>query len=163
MRTPEEIISRFREAFPPGKYSCPMTLRAGNAIDNYDSPLPYDEVADQISDDYLEQYHWGLAHLDAESWRYYLPFLVDYAVRHIADAGSLVVEALLISLRPPDREPPRLLSLNKEQEEAVSEFLDLLAFHEMSEFKDYAMTVLEEFWIKGSLYRDGYENDVGEG
>lgn len=160
MLAPEIVSNRFRKAFASGADSCRMTLRAGNAIDSYDIPPPYDETADRISDDYLERFHWGLAHLDAQSWRFYLPFFVDYAIRHITDAGSPVVDALLSSLRPPDREPPRLLSLSKEQEDAITEFLDLLSFHERSGFQDYAMTVLEEFWVEDPLYRDSRKKDT---
>ena len=61
----------------------PMTLRAGDAVDSYDLPPPYDEELDQPTDDYLQQYaYFALPHLDALSWRYYLPFLIDYGLRH---------------------------------------------------------------------------------
>ena len=75
----------------------PMTLRGGDAVDSYDLPPPYDEELDQPTDDYLQQYaYFALPHLDALSWRYYLPFLIDYSLRHAtAEAppeSSLVVE-----------------------------------------------------------------------
>ncbi len=137
----------------------PMTLRGGDAVDSYDLPPPYDEELDQPTDDYLQQYaYFALPHLDALSWRYYLPFLIDYSLRHAtAEAppeSSLVVEGTLSSLRPPDREPPRLSVLKAEQELVIIKFLDLLAFDERSDYQDYAMQVLEEYWIPEALYRD---------
>ncbi len=137
----------------------PMTLRGGDAVDSYDLPPPYDEELDQPTDDYLQQYaYFALPHLDALSWRYYLPFLIDYSLRHAtAEAppeSSLVVEGTLSSLRPPDREPPRLSVLKAEQELVIIKFLDILAFDERSDYQDYAMQVLEEYWIPGALYRD---------
>ncbi len=130
----------------------PMTLRGGDAVDSYDLPPPYDEELDQPTDDYLQQYaYFALPHLDALSWRYYLPFLIDYGLRHAtAEAppeSSLVVEGTLSSLRPPDREPPRLSVLKAEQELVIIKFLDILAFDERSDYQDYGMQVLEEYWI----------------
>ncbi len=130
----------------------PMTLRGGDAVDSYDLAPPYDEELDQPTDDYLQQYaYFALPHLDALSWRYYLPFLIDYALRHAtAEAppeSSLVVEGTLSSLRPPDREPPRLSVLKAEQESVIIKFLDILAFDERSDYQDYGMQVLEEYWI----------------
>ena len=57
----------------------PTSLRSGNAIDDYGTPVPFDAVLDATSDLYLESFHWGLPHLDAISWRHYLPYLIDYA------------------------------------------------------------------------------------
>ena len=137
----------------------PMTLRAGDAVDSYDLPSPYDEQLDEPNDDYLLKYgYFALPHLDSLSWRYYLPFLIDYSLRHATveatPESSLVVEGTLSSLRPPDREPPRLSVLTAEQESVIIKFLDLLAFDERSIHQDYAMQVLEEYWIPGALYRD---------
>ncbi len=137
----------------------PMTLRAGDAIDSYDIPPNYDEELDKLTDDYLQQYaYFALPFLDAISWRYYLPFLIDFALRHYtpeaAPESSIVVEGTLSSLRPPDREPPRLAVLTTEQESVIIKFLDILAFDENSDYQDYAMQVLEEYWIQGALYRE---------
>ena len=40
----------------------------------------------------------------------------------------MVIDGLLASLRPPDREPPRLASLSAGQEAVVVAVLDVLAF-----------------------------------
>ena len=137
----------------------PMTLRAGFAVDSYELPPPYDEQLDEPTDDYLQQFaYFALPYLDPLSWRYYLPFLIDYALRHAtAEAppeSSLPVEGTLSSLRPPDTEPPRLSLLTAEQELVIVDFLEVLAFNERSDYQDYAMQVLEEYWIPGALDRD---------
>jgi hypothetical protein len=64
-----------------------------------------------------------------------------------------VTDALLWSLRPPDREPPRLGSLSAEQEAVVVAALDVLAFDPRSACQDLAMQVLEEYWVPGAFYR----------
>ncbi|MGZ8160913.1 MAG: DUF6714 family protein [Methylobacter sp.] len=149
-----EISRRTRKAFQADALSVPqMTLRGGYAEDSYDfAPLP-DPVLDALTDTYLEAYtFWGLAYLDPASWRHYLPHLIDYAFRHMDDP-KMVVEGLLHSLRPPDREPPRLASLNAEQESVIVAFLEDVAFSEDSANRDFAKQVLEEWWIPSALYR----------
>lgn len=129
-----------------------ISLRGGHALDSYDLPEPLDPVLDAVSDDYLERHWWGVAHLDALSWRHYLPQLMDYSLRHRHEY-SMVTEALLISLRPPDREPPRLGALTSEEEAVVCDFLDVMAFDERSVHQALARTALEEWWAPGALYR----------
>jgi len=135
----------------------PMTLRGGDAVDRYDEPPPYDPAIDEPTDAYLEKCtHSGLAYLDTSSWRHYLPRLVDYALRHIHNRtpGAMAIDGLLSSLRPPDREPPRLGSLSPAQEAMVVAFLDALAFDENSVYQDFAMQVLEEYWVPHALHRE---------
>jgi hypothetical protein len=127
------------------------TLRGGDAIDEYREPGSFDPVADAISDAYLEANSWGVIYLDPESWRHYLPHLIDYAYRHMQHS-SLVVDALLSSLRPPDPDPPRLRALTLEQEAVVVELLDELAFSKDSAHQDLAQQALEEWWAPGALW-----------
>jgi hypothetical protein len=152
--TAEAIGRRATAAFVQDSASLPaMTLRGGNSVDSYLSPEPYDEVRDHQSEAYLEDFaFWGLCHLDAASWRHYLPLLIHYALRH-QDDEKMVVEGLLHSLRPLDRQPPRLASLNKEQEAVIAAFLEHLCFSKVSVNSDYACQVLEEYWLPDSLYR----------
>ena len=65
----------------------------------------------------------------------------------------MTIDALLWSLRPPDRDPPRLASLTREQEEVVVAALDKLAFSGDSAYRSDAMQVMEEWWIPEALYR----------
>ena len=143
------IVRRAFDAFndaasvPP-----PMTLRGGNAVDGYDRAEPYNAAIDDPTDAYIEGgAFWGLAYLDAQSWRHYLPRLMDYAFRH-DDDPAMVVEATVRSLRPPDRYPPRLSTLSPEQEDVVREFLELLAFGDhVPGVQEDAQQALEEWWL----------------
>ena len=149
-----EISRRANEVFQADILATPrMTLRGGEAEDSYNVAPQYDPILDKLTDAYLEAYtFWGLNYLDPASWRHYLPFLIDYTFQHMDDP-KMVVEGLLYNLRPPDREPPRLASLTGEQEAVVIEFLEEVAYSEDSANKDFALQVLEEWWIPNALYR----------
>ena len=135
-------------AVPPN-----LSLRGGNAVDSYLLPEPYDEEFDRPDDAYLEAHtFWGLAHLDAASWRHYLPLLIDYTLRH-PDDPKMVVEGLLHNLRPPDRQPPRLASLDGEQQAVIAAFLEFLCFEQGYADGDFSCQVLEEWWLPNALYR----------
>jgi len=130
-----------------------MTLRGGDALD-LDKPVPpFDVLVDAISDEYLEAHPWGSGYLDATSWRHYLPFMMEYALRHLTEASD-VTDALLTSLRPPERTPPRLGSLTKAQETAVLRFLDVMAHSDESASVDLAAVVLSEWWTPGAIPKD---------
>ncbi len=113
-----ELARRAFDVFRADLAAVPSTtLRTADAIDSYETPIHYDAVLDEPTDAYLERYtFWGQTFLDAASWRHYLPRWIDYAVRHASDRTTMVVDGFLASLRPPDREPPRLASLSAEQE-----------------------------------------------
>jgi len=149
-----EISRRASEVFYADALAAPqMTLRGGYAEDSYDFVPPPDPVLDALTDMYLETYtFWGLAYLDPASWRHYLPYLINYTFRHMDDP-KMAVEGLLHNLRPPDREPPRLASLTAEQEALIVAFLEEVAFSEDSANRDFAIQVLEEWWIPDALYR----------
>jgi Family of unknown function (DUF6714) len=148
------IIRKAREAFQADLQAAPrMTLRGGYAEDSYDQVPAPDPKLDKLTDAYLEAYtFWGLAYLDPASWRHYLPHLIDYAFRHMDDP-KMAVEGLLHNLRPPDREPPRLASLTAEQKAVIVAFLNEAAFSEDSANQEFAMQVMEEWWIPDALYR----------
>jgi hypothetical protein len=129
-----------------------MSLRAGNALDGGKQPSSNDKQLDAPADNYLEQYYWGLPHLDAASWRHVLPFLLAYALRYL-EHPSNVVDALLNSLRPPDRTPPRLGSLSPEQAQLVSQVLDVLCYSPESAHHDLACQTTEEWWEPNAMYR----------
>ncbi len=130
-----------------------MTLAQADAIDSY-GDVTRTENAQLTSDDYLARFHSGVPHLDAASWRHYLPQLADLALRRL-DRGDMVVSALIQSLRPPDREPARLGSLSPHQESVVREVLEALAFEPRSQWQADACQALEEWWVPGALYRRG--------
>lgn len=131
----------------------PISLRGGNALDDYETPPAFDLVIDKVTPEYLEKYGWGIAHLDSESWRFYLPHYLAYAIQHVTDASSTAMDAFLASLRPPDRDPPRFGTLSEAEEKAIVAVLDRLAFSEDSAWQREAMLVLEEYWAPGAIYR----------
>jgi hypothetical protein len=144
-----EIVSRAFKVFhadvaaPP-----PLTLRGANAVDSYNYPTPFDPAADAPTDQYVDGFgFWGIGYLDARSWRHYLPRLIDYAFRHPNDP-AMVVEALVRSLRPPDRYPPRLASLSADQEDLVRTFLEQVALGgAVPHLQSEAQQALEEWWL----------------
>ena len=146
-----ELIAEIFAAFSTEGSTFPaMTLRGGDALDLDRPAPPFDVLVDAVSDDYLEAHPWGSGWLDAASWRHYLPFMMAYALRNIA-RPSEVTDALLTSLRPPDRDPPRLGSLGKAQETVVLRFLDALAHGDASASRDLAALVLSEWWTPGAI------------
>jgi len=152
-RMSEALSARAFEAFAADLAVTPtVTLRGGNALDEYKDPEPLDSEGDAVSDSYFERYWWGVAHLDPPSWRHYLPQLIEYSLRHRRES-SMVIDTFLSSLRPPDREPARLASVSKDQEAVVTAFLDIMAFEDGSAHQPLARTALEEWWAPGALYR----------
>jgi hypothetical protein len=151
----EALVERARTVFHADAAAAPsMTLRGGAAVDGYETPPAYEPETDAPTDAYLAAHaFWGLPYLDAASWRHYLPRLIEYALTHLGEPGPMVTEGLLASLRPPDREPPRLGSLGAEHEAVIVAVLERLAFDARSLDQDLAMQVLEEYWLPNALYR----------
>ncbi len=151
--TPIDLIHKIRAAFSEDIAKPPsITLRAGDAFDDHAAPPAFDPIIDAVTDGYLETYPWGIAHLDADSWRHYLPQLADYAIRHFS-RGTLVGEATVSSLCAPDRDPPRLATLTERQEEAITQFLEFLAFTDGSAHQEEACRAIDEWWSPDAMYR----------
>lgn len=149
-----DLIADIFAAFSAEASAFPaLTLRGGDALDAYKDAPPFDVLVDAVSDEYLEAHPWGSGYLDPASWRHYLPFMMEFALRHLADASD-VTDALLTSLRPPDRDPPRLGSLSKPQETAVLRCLDVLAHSPGSAHLDLASQVLSEWWTPDAIRRE---------
>ncbi|MET0382569.1 MAG: DUF6714 family protein [Burkholderiaceae bacterium] len=152
-----ELVADLFHAFAAESGAFPaMTLRGGDALEAGREPPPFDVIVDAVSDAYLEAHPWGTGCLDAASWRHYLPFMMAYALRRPGEASE-VTDALLTSLRPPDRDPPRLGSLSKPQETAVLRFLDALAYGGGTASADLAVQVLSEWWTPQAIPRDPAE------
>lgn len=150
-----ELLRKARDAFRTESAELPaLTLRGANAVDGYDRPEPYDAEVDASSDEYLERFSfWAMPYLDARSWRHYLPRFIEYALAH-PDDPAMVVEAVVRSLRPPDRVPTRLTTLSSDQEAVVTSFLELLALGDDADGPGgEARTALEEWWLPGTYLR----------
>ena len=156
MRSAFEVFRADADAPPP------LSLRGGNAVDGYDEAEPFDAVRDDPTDAYLEGFaFWGLGYLDARSWRHYLPRLIGYAFRRPEDP-AMAVDALIRSLRPPDRYPPRLATLTAEQEAVVVAFLETVALGDdgFAHLREEAQQALEEWWLPGARHRPGPDEHV---
>ncbi len=146
-------MNRIRQAFARDAEGLPsMSLRGGNAVDSFEAIPEFDDAIDIPSDIYLERYAWGIDHLNPESYRYYLPYFMDYALRH-GQRGSILIDCILQSLRPPDRVPARFATLSSEQEEAVCAFLEHMTLQDGPIWQSRARQVLEEYWAPEALYR----------
>jgi hypothetical protein len=151
-----DVVRRAFEVFSDDLVAVPSTtLRSGDAIDGYEAAIPFDAELDEPTDAYLELYtFWGQEFLDPGSWRHYLPRWIDYALRHANDRATMVVDGLLASLRPPDREPPRLASLTSAQEAVILAFLQHAATSAEPVYDAaLARQVMEEWWIPNARYR----------
>jgi hypothetical protein len=126
-------------------------------LDDGGVPPQFDTKLDTPTPEYFEANHCGISYLDSASWRYYLPLLSAYALKNLSHANSMAIESFLSSLRPPDRDPPRLESLTPDEKAAVVALLDRLAFDDASVWKSQAITALEEYWAPGALYRTSNE------
>src|SRR5262245_51293572 len=155
----QNLVRRAFEAFradadaPP-----PLTLRGGDAVDSYHLPEPFDAALDQPTDAYIEGFaSFALSYLDARSWRHYLPRLIDYAFRRPTDP-HMAVESLIRALRPPDRYPPRLATLDDAQEAVAREFLEVIALGDRhGALAEDAQQALEEWWLPGARHRPSEE------
>ena len=151
-----EIVRRAFEVFradvelPP-----PLTLRGGERVDSYDFPEPHDAQVDAPTDAYIEQFaYYAMPFLDARSWRHYLPRLMDHAFRRPDEPTGLVLQALIRSLRAPDREPPRLATLNVDQEAVIVAFLEAIASDPRHEHvAEDARQALLEWWAPNARHR----------
>ena len=133
----------------------PLTLRGGERVDSYDFPEPYDPALDEPTDEYIERFAFhAMPFLDARSWRHYLPRLIDHAFRRPDEPTGLAAFALIHSLRPPDREPPRLATLTTEQERVITAFLEALARDAGYEHvREEVVRTLEEWWLPDASLR----------
>lgn len=148
MSTASIVTRAFKLFRADATTSPPLALRGADAVDSHNQPMPFDPAVDEPTDAYLEKFaFWGMAYLDARSWRHYLPRLIDYAFRRPNDP-AMVTEALVRSLRPPDRYPPRLGSLNGGQEDVVRSFLEQVALGDaIPHLQAEAQQALEEWWL----------------
>jgi hypothetical protein len=161
----DDLVERARMLFAHELAEPPaLTLRGGCAVDSYDEPAPFDPALDEPTDAYLERHaYWAMPYLDARSWRHYLPRLVEYALAH-PDDPAMVVEATIRSLRPPDRIPARLSTLDAAQRAVVVALLELIALGRGDgALATDAANALEEWWLPGAHLRKSLERPARAG
>lgn len=151
-----QLLDLISAEFPAAPAHAALSLRQADEIDSSNAPTPDVAPADwrDVSEHELEEHHCGFTHLDAKSWRFYLPVFLAYSVRHLSRGDSLVIAACLSNLRPPDRVPSRFTTLSDGQRQTVVSVLEFLAFDSESDFMANACQVLEEYWIEHPLYPD---------
>ena len=142
----EALSRRIEASFPPSDSPPRLSLRAGNALDDYATPPPFDPALDRPTGEYIEAFHFGIHHLDPESWRYYLPILLNYAISEMTSEVSQALDTFFFSLRSPDRDPPRFASLSPEQSATVEAVLEAVGFTEGSRYQEEALEALQEYW-----------------
>ena len=150
------IVRRAFEVFGADVESPPpLTLRGGDRVDSYDLPDPYDAALDEPTDAYIEQFAFhAMPFLDAKSWRHYLPRLMDHVFRRPDEPTGLVAQAVIRSLRAPDREPPRLATLDRDQEAVIVAFLEEIARDPTYEgHVEDAQQALLEWWVPDARHR----------
>lgn len=148
-RAKSDLVAAALDVFRDDAASVPpLTLRGACDIDSNRDPEPFDGLIDIATDDYIERSAFcGVPHLDARSWRHYLPRLIEYALSHPTDP-AMAAEALVRSLRPPDRYPPRLGSLSADQERVVTSVLEHVAVGDvLPGLQEEAQQALEEWWL----------------
>ena len=139
----DALIARAFEVFP-SKQSPAMTLRGGDQVDAYEEPPPYDEKLDAPSDEYVAEFaYYALFHLDSESLKYYLPYLMRYAHTHMVDASAMAIDALLRVLQREPGENGSLSDVSEDQEHIIREFVEALATDERSSWQFEATQVLK--------------------
>lgn len=142
----DDLKRRLGAAFVPEVEQPGLSLRGGNAVDDYAVPPAFDPDLDAPTDAYFEQFHFGIIYLDAESWRYYLPLLLTYALEQRTSKTSAALDSFLFSLRPPDQDPPRFATLSDEQTALVVEVLEVLGYAPESLYQPDALQALDEYW-----------------
>ncbi len=141
----DEARERLRFAFPARTDPPPRSLRAGNALDDYAVPPDFDAELDRPTDAYIEAYYHGLFFLDAESFVFYLPLVLDYGLTH-PESDSNAVDTLLFAMQaggPPEASCP---PLRGEQERAVVFALEALRDLTGDVFADEIESALRGDW-----------------
>ena len=144
---PRELEARIRARFPATDAAPSISLRAGNALDEYREPPPFDLALDRCDAAYIERFHWGIHFLDPDSWLHYLPELLLHALREMSAGESSALDTFLFSLRPPDRDPPRFTRLSAEQHAVVVDVLEAIGFSPDSRYQEEALEALQEYWL----------------
>lgn len=123
----QQVLECIEAAFAAKGHECRITLRQGEAQDDYEEPAPETMPRDwrSVSDEDLELYPAGLSYLDDESRRFYAPAFLHYVVRHRGAPPSLALAQVL----------PRF-PLTPPQVNAVEMALEYLAFDRNWEVAD---------------------------
>jgi len=99
----EDIHAAFR-----GVSRGQITLHEAEVIDDYGSQedrmsarnLDTDRKWTEIPDEYVEECAYALCHVDPESWRYYIPRFMEWALRHFRTSDSFLADSIIYQFDP---------------------------------------------------------------
>jgi len=162
MDAPVEIIQSIESAFagvPRGE----LTLHQAEVIDSDSTEeaqlkarsLDQESTWDQVPDEDLEDCTAALCHLDPQSWKYYLPAYMIWALRNYQHSDSIMLDFTIYSLKLSDDDKvlseydmQRFRLLDEAQSATVCKFLNFMA--QQPEFVDeiIAMEAISLYWHK---------------
>ena len=144
-----ELIQAIAEAFPPRPVPCPMTLLQGDEEDTYYEIKTLDDVApldwQSVTDEQLETLQWGMGYLDPDSWLFYLPAFMRYAISYPA-RNSLVIDRFFDTLIPRDWKPDQFKQLTDKQRAMIVAALEFLIYDDESQESEEANAVYYDHW-----------------
>ncbi len=126
-----------------------MTLRQGDEIDSgYQIETPDDRAPldwQAVTDEELKKFQWGMDYLDPDSWQFYLPAFMRYAICYPSE-NSLVIDRCISTLIPQDWKLDQFARLGEVQRQMIIATLEFLSYDEESEVDAEAFEVLADHW-----------------
>lgn len=165
--TVNDIIAAIHAAFhgaPLGE----ITLHEAKVIDTYGAMkerargrrLDVAPCWEAIPDSHLEECSGALSHLDPQSWRYYLPRFMEWALTHYRTSKSITVDYTIYALLLTDDDAlinqhlrERYRQLTAEQTRVVCRFLQFMALEDGHVDAASATQALRRFWGRFSADR----------
>lgn len=154
--TQEAIIEAIRGAFA-GVPRGAVTIHEAEVIDGYGSGELRQEARrrdtesswDCIPDADIEECAWALCHLDAVSWRYYIPAYMIWSLRHFRVSDSIVSDFTIYTFDPSgdfEHVLARHRLLDEGQSRAVCRFLRYMAANDDFADGQVANAALDGYW-----------------
>ncbi len=156
----EDLIRLIENAFDGVQRGKGITLHQADVIDEYGSEeeeaearkLDTEKRWQDIPEDWIQKensFSAALCFLDPQGFRYYIPAFMIFAIRHYDDASSLAGPDFTIYAFKDERMWRETWALlNKEQKEAVAEFLRFMATGIRKDHADHlaAQKLLDYYW-----------------
>ena len=124
--------------------------------------LDDDKRWEEIPDRYIEECPDALPHLDPQSWCYYIPRYMEWALTHYETSESIAVDNTIYALLLTgsdrgidDHLRERFRKLTFEQSRAVSCFLRFMARNDDHADAMAAAKALQRYWSKFSVSLGG--------
>lgn len=156
------IIEAIHAAFhgvPRGE----ITLHEAEVIDGYGSEkqrakarrVDTDREWEEVPDEHVAECTTALCHVDARSWRYYIPSYMEWSLRHLRTTRSAAVDATIYTLDPSTSDAElvayskqRYRQLTGEQSRVVHRFLRYMAQQGDHADDVVARRALRAYWTR---------------